>query len=602
MRQLLEKALALPRSPGVYLMKDASGAIIYVGKSKSLHDRVSQYFADFGKHDRKTDRMVSSVHDFDIMLTASEIDALSLENRLIKLHLPKYNIRLKDAKSYPYIKLTMQEDFPRICFVRKRERDGAKYFGPYSSDRDTRLIIRTAEKIFRIPSCKHSFPRDIGKIRPCLYAQLGQCCAPCTGKPDRDSYRAIFQEVIPFLQGNYSAAKKMLTKKMEEAAEELRFEAAAVLRDRIQALNKLTEKQKVVGAPNLEQDVFALYRDDFSACLSVYYIREGCVLDSDCLTFGNDTLLTEDAILCFITDLYARREYIPREILLDFPLDENELALLTDCLSSACAHKVSIRIPQRGAGKELCAMVYENAKLHAKQHSAQLEKEQTVLARLAELLQLEVYPEHIEAYDISNLGCEHITAGKISVRDGKFDKKHYRTYKITGLTQPDDYAAMREAISRRLAHKDDDPLPDLILLDGGKGHVSTIRSLFTENGLSIPVFGMVKDDFHKTRALTGDIEEISIAKEQGVFHLAYRIQEEVHRFTVQKMSNAKRKTLTHSSLEAIPGIGPAKAKALLKHFGSLAALSQADADALLAVSGISEKQVHAILTHFASRS
>ena len=247
-------------------------------------------------------------------------------------------------------------------------------------------------------------------------------------------------------------------------------------------------------------------------------------------------------------------------------------------------------------------MVYENAKLHAKQYLTALEKEQSVLARLAELLALEVLPERIESYDISNLGSEHITAGKISINNGRFDKKHYRIYKIDGQTQPDDYASMREAISRRLSHAEEDPLPDLILLDGGKGHVSTIRALFSELGVTIPVFGMVKDDFHKTRALAGDAEEISIAKEQAVFHFIYRIQEEVHRFTIQRMTNAKRRTLTHSSLEAIPGIGPARAKALLKQFGSITALSQADSEALLAVSGISEKQANAILAHFASKS
>ena len=247
-------------------------------------------------------------------------------------------------------------------------------------------------------------------------------------------------------------------------------------------------------------------------------------------------------------------------------------------------------------------MVYENARLHAKQHAEQVEKEQSVLGRLAELLQLEVLPLHIEAYDISNLGSEHVTAGKISIKDGKFDKKHYRTYKITDRSRPDDYAAMQDAITRRLSHSDEDPLPDLILLDGGKGHVSTIRASLQSQGVTIPVYGMVKDDFHKTRALTGENDEISIAKEQAVFQFIYRIQEEVHRFTIKKMTNAKRKTLTHSSLEAIPGIGPAKAKALLKHFGTLTILEKADKEALLAVPGISEKQANAILAHFTSRS
>ena len=599
---LLQKALALPRVPGVYLMQDVTGKIIYVGKSKSLRDRVSQYFADFGKHNAKTDRMVSLVHAFDVMLTATEMDALSLENQLIKLHMPKYNIRLKDAKSYPYIKLTMQEQFPRIQFVRRREKDGAKYFGPYSSDRDTRLIIQTAEKMFQIPTCKHTFPRDIGKIRPCLYADLGRCSAPCTGKIDAESYRASFAEVIPFLQGNYHVVKKQLTEKMEAAAEALRFETAAQLRNRILALARLTEKQKVVGAPDLEQDVFALYRDDQSACLAVYYIRGGAVLDSDTFAYGSDTLFDEEAILCLIADLYARREYIPREILLGFPLEPENLSLLSDCLASAFQHKVTIRMPQRGAGKDLCAMVYENAKLHAALFCAQTEKENATLVRLAQLLELEVIPEKIESFDISNLGGEHITAGKIALLDGKFRKKLYRTYKIRITSgEPDDYASMREAVLRRLSHVQDDPLPDLFLLDGGKGHVSVVRALLAEQGIDIPVFGMVKDAYHKTRALTGDSEEISIAKEQAVFQFLFRIQEEVHRYTIGRMQGAKRKTLTRSALENIPGIGPAKAKALRAHFSSLTALRNADTEALSAVPGISARDAESIRTHFASK-
>ena len=594
---LRDRASHLPLSPGVYLMKDKAGSILYVGKSKALKNRVLSYFTDLEHHTVKTTRLVSLISDFEIMLTSTEIEALALENRLIKLHVPKFNIKLKDGKSYPYIKVTVQEEYPRLLVVRKRMADGARYFGPYSGTSIAYTIVNTARKTFGLPDCKKQFPRDIGKTRPCLNYQIGLCCGLCTGKISAEDYRAIFSDLIPFLGGAFSEVKDSLTKQMEYAAENLMFEAAALCRDRIRALAKLWDKQKVVAAPYVEQDVIALHTDDTCSCLAVFYIRNGAITDNESFVFGADRIVDADALAAFLYDLYRIREYIPKEILLDFPLAEEDRATLSIMLREKAGYKVNVRFPEKGNLKQLCAMVRQNAKEYAAQYNARAEKENDTLIRLAQLLQLEVVPDTIEAFDISNYGSEHITAGKVRLENGHFVKSAYRTYKITATDGQDDYASMREAIERRLNHPED-PLPDLFLLDGGKAHVSVIRTLLAEKGIPIPVFGMVKDEYHKTRALTSENEEISIAREQPVFLLIYKLQEEVHRYTVSRMTGAKRKSLRTSALEAIEGIGPAKAKLLLRHFGGLRAVAAATADELSTVKGISEKDAARILTYF----
>ena len=597
---LRDKASRLPLSPGVYLMKDKAGKILYVGKSKALRNRVSSYFTDLDRHTVKTARLVSRIEDFEVMLTSTEIEALALENRLIKLHAPKFNIKLKDSKSYPYIKVTVNEECPRILVVRKRLADGAKYFGPYSGVSIAYTIVNTARKVFGIPDCKKQFPRDIGKTRPCLNHQIGLCCGLCTGKLSVAEYRALFKDILPFLGGAFSDVEQSLKEQMEYAAENLMFEAAALCRDRIRALSKLWEKQKVVAAPFVEQDVIALHTDETSSCLAVFYIRNGAVTDNESFVFGADTIVDEEAISSFLYELYRVREYVPKEILLDFPLSEESRETLSAMLREKVGYKVTVRFPEKGNLKQLCAMVRENAKEYATQYNANAEKQNDTLIRLAQLLQLEVVPEKIESFDISNYGNENITAGKVRMENGKFVKAAYRTYKIQGTGEQDDYASMREAITRRLNHPEDE-YPDLFLLDGGKAHVSVIRQLLDEMGIDIPVFGMVKDDYHKTRALIGEDEEISIAKEQNVFLLIYKLQEEVHRYTVSRMTGAKRKTLRTSSLTEIRGIGPAKAKELLSHFKGLKGVSEATLDELTDVKGITQKDAEAILRHFAAK-
>lgn len=604
--RLREKANRLPLLPGVYIMHDAAGKVIYVGKSKVLKNRVSQYFHEHADHSVKTARMVSCVGDFEYILCDSEMEALTLENSLIKLHTPKYNIRLKDDKNYPYIRVSVNEPYPHISMVRRRLNDGARYFGPYSSGQAVAKILVTIRKSFRIASCKKEFPRDIGKGRPCIYSQIGQCCAPCTGNVSPEEYQEIFRDVTTMLRGSFEDVKSSLQKKMEDAAEALEFEAAAVYRDRIESLSKLWQKQKVVASPDAEQDVVGIFRGETCSALSVFYIRGGCLIDSESFPFGAEQILEEESITAFLSEFYTMREFIPHEVLLGFSLSEEERASLAQFLSERAGRKIHVRIPERGDARKLCAMACENAEQSAKQYRFETEKDSKTLIKTASLLGLEVIPERIEAYDISNLGAEHITAGMIVVENGKFKKQDYRTFSIRNTSgAPDDYASMREALQRRCAYflhptgsGFGETPPDLILLDGGRGHVSVIRALFRELGIDIPVLGMVKDEFHKTRALTDGEKEINIAREQSVFVFIYKIQEEVHRYSVSRMMGAKNKTVRTSSLEAIEGIGPAKAKALLTHFKTLSALRGADTEAICRVPGISPLLAERIFAYF----
>ncbi|MBE6653249.1 MAG: excinuclease ABC subunit UvrC [Ruminococcaceae bacterium] len=590
-KQLLERANALPLCPGVYIMKDREGRVIYVGKSRKLKNRVSQYFQNSEKN-LKTARMVASVRDFEYFLCDTEMEALTLENTLIKQHNPKYNIRLKDAKSYPYIKIT-DEPYPRLIMTRKRDKDKGKYFGPYSGVSTVFSVLDTLRRVLALPTCNRRFPRDIGKERPCLYYQMGRCCGPCTGKVSEEEYAITVSMAADILRGHTGEVKKRLAEQMYAHAEEERFEAAARCRDTITALDRLREKQTVVAAPDTEQDVIGYYGDEVTACVSVFYIRGGAVVDKDEFPAGGERILDEESLGAFICEHYRVREYIPKQILLAFSLEEEELEGLSQYLSEMAGHKVTVRIPERGQAHTLCELVRSNAAEKVRQYRLEAEKDEGALARLAEILELPTYPTRIEAYDISNLGVEHLTAGMVVCEDGKFNKSDYRYFKIKSVEgTTDDYASMREALDRRLSHLEDGEgafgkLPDLILLDGGRGHVGVVRELMEEQGLDIPVFGMVKDDFHKTRALCTEDGEISIAKENAVFLLIYRIQEEVHRFTVSRMDAAKRKTLTHSSLTKIKGIGDAKAKALLAAFGGITGVKNATVDELAAVKGIS---------------
>ncbi len=600
-RRLLEKANALPLCAGVYIMRDRAGNVIYVGKSRKLKNRVSQYFQN-GEKNAKTARMVLAVEDFDYYLCDNEMEALSLENTLIKQYTPKYNIRLKDAKSYPYIKLT-QGEYPRLVFTRKRDNDKARYFGPFSGASTAYSLIELLSRTLRLPTCSRVFPRDVGKGRPCIYYQIGRCSGVCTGTVTPEEYGESIRYATELLGGHVREVQKQLEAQMYAYAEEERYEAAARCRDTVAALAKLGQKQKVVADPDTEQDVIALYSDDFSSCVSVFYIRAGMLQDKADFVFGADSILEAEDMTAFLCEHYKQREYIPSQILLSFPTEEADRELLAGYLSERAGRKIHVRTPMRGAMRTLCELVEKNAADAAKQYNATAERQEQTLAKLASMLCLETYPERIEAYDISNLGKEHLNAGMIVCENGKFNKADYRSFHIRSVEGTDDYASMREALSRRVEHLSDEEgsfshLPDLILLDGGRGHVSVVRALFSERGIDIPVFGMVKDDFHKTRALCTEHEEISIAREQDVFSLIYRIQEEVHRFTVGRMEAAKRKTVRTSTLTKIDGIGEAKAKKLLSAFGGLAGVKGASEAELSAVRGISAHDAKTIRAYF----
>ena len=599
--KLLERANSLPLCPGVYIMRNADGKVIYVGKSRKLRNRVSQYFQNSEKN-RKTERMVASVRSFDYYLCDNEMEALSLENTLIKQYTPKYNIRLKDAKSYPYIKITGGE-YPRLVFTRHRDADKARYFGPYSGSGTAYALIGLLNKTLKLPTCSRVFPRDIGKERPCVYYQIGRCAGVCTGQVTGEEYRETMRCAAELLEGKNGEVKRRLEEQMTAYAEEERYEAAAKCRDTLRALGAIREKQKVVASPDTEQDVVALYSDDLCTCVSVFFIRGGVLHDTQEMICGAEGIPEPEDMTAFLTDFYRSRAYIPSEILIGFEMADEDCDLLSDSLSALAERRIHVRVPERGTKHTLCELVRKNAAEKARQYEAETGQKESILADLAQKLGLEVLPERIEAYDISNLGTEHLTAGMIVSVNGVFRKSDYRSFRIRTVEGTDDYASMREALSRRLAHLSDSSgsfseRPGLILLDGGRGHVSVVRDLLAELGLDIPVFGMVKDDFHKTRALCTDTDEISIAKDRGLFTMIYKIQEEVHRYTVRCMEQAKLRTLTTSALTAVPGIGEAKAKKLLLAFDGLAALRSADVTALKAVAGISAKDAEAVYAYY----
>lgn len=598
--RLRDKAASLPLSPGVYLMKDEDGKILYVGKSKKLQNRVSSYFNN-APHNAKTSRMVSLVRDFDYILCDTEMEALALENVLIKKHTPKYNIKLKDAKSYPYIKVT-NEPFPRFFVTRERTSDRAHYYGPYSGSAGAHAALEAVMKIFSLPTCKRSFPRDIGKERPCIYRDMGRCVAPCAGGVSSEDYLRLVRGAESVLAGNIRETRLLLDNEMREAAENENYEAAAVLRDSIRAVDKLCEKQKVVADAGINRDVFAMFTSETEGVLAMLSVRDGAVVRKNEFILSVSDLTSPDDAVCLIADYYDGVGTAPREIMLDFPLSDDDIALLSDYLTKLSDHRVYVRVPERGDGRRICDLALENAKEAARQYRLEGEREDKNVRRLAELLSLAEVPKRIEAYDISNIGNESIVASMIVYKDARLKKSDYRLFSIRTTGGADDFGSMREALSRRLSHLGDGSLslgetPDLILLDGGVGQVHAVRDVLREMRLDLPLFGMVKDDYHKTRAITDGEREISIAKEIGVYGFVYKLQEEAHRFAVTSSAKNKIRTMTHSSLEKIPGIGPSKAKALLAAM-PLAKIRTATAGELAAVRGISGKDAEEIVRYY----
>ena len=598
--RLRDKANSLPITPGVYIMKDKDGAVIYVGKSKKLKNRVTSYFTG-NNHTVKTARMVSLVSDFDYILCKTEIEALTLENVLIKKHMPKYNIRLKDSKSYPYIKVTAEE-YPKLFVTRDRRSDRAKYFGPYQSSSAAYGALDAVMKVFALPTCKLSFPKDIGKRRPCIYKDIGICIAPCSGNVSSEDYRSRIKAAERVLDGNSAEAKEQLRREMEDAAELMEFERAAALRDSIAALDKLSEKQKVVADEKVNRDVFAICFTDGVGMMSMLSVRSGALINKNAFQLSAADPIGPDEAISLIASHYDSGASIPREVMLAFDAEEEDISLLSEYLSLLAGHKVAVKIPERGDGRALCNMAIDNATEAARQHRLEGEREDKNIKRLTALLGLAEPPRRIEAYDISNIGDENIVASMVVWVDGRLKKSDYRLFSIKTTDGRDDYGSMREALTRRLGHIGDGTaslgeMPDLILVDGGDTHVGVAKGVLDTLMLEIPVFGMVKDDFHKTRALTDGESEISIAKEFDMYAFIYNIQEEAHRFAIKSSSKGKIKTMTRSSLEKIEGIGPAKAKALLAAM-PLGKIRTATVDELIAIKGISRTDAERVVKYF----
>ncbi len=609
-KSLAEAAHTLPVCPGVYKMFDKNGKIIYVGKSKALKNRVSQYFQNISQHNPKTRKMVGEVERFECVFTSSETEALVLENELIKLFSPKFNIKLKDDKSYPYICLSLSDKYPRLFLVRSKnaaKHKNDRLFGPYSSAVAVRRIIDTANKLFHLPTCSRKFPKDIGKDRPCLNYHIKQCCGVCTGKVSQEEYREVINRVISFLKEDYEEVLDSLEKSMLQASEELDFEKAAMYRDIFRSVESLRHQQKILLQEKEDRDIFGMWSDEVSGCLAVLVLRKGKLIDSERIAIGTDEILDEYTFPSFLAEYYRARQWVPHYVMIPESLYSEELDDVRTYLSEMSGHAVVIHTPERGKFKKLLNLSCDNAREYILQQRTLSDKQDKKLIELASALSLEVVPEHIEAYDISNSGKDHVTAGLITVKRGKFSKKDYKLFNIRDSVL-DDYSAMREAVLRRMKHyleeKDGGAedkkwaLPDLILLDGGVGHVGVIKELLSELGISVPVFGMIKDEHHKTRTLTDGEGEVSIAANPTLFRFVYGIQEEIHRFTFKSMDKKRRKSVVHLSLEKISGIGEKKAKILMSHFKTVSRIKSATLDEISSLKGITRADAIRIREHF----
>lgn len=579
MQILRKKAMSLPLLPGVYIMHGKDGEIIYIGKAKALKNRVSQYFGSQNNHPEKVRRMVDNVDDFEYIITDSEFEALILECSLIKQHTPKYNILLKDDKGYSYIRVS-PGDWGRLTYVLQKKDDGAQYIGPYKSSYYVKSAVEEANKIFMLPTCNRRFPQDFRKGRPCLNYHIKQCMAPCTGRVKLKDYKESLAQALDFLKGGSSNSIRQLTSQMEEAAENLEFERAARIRDKINAVKKMGEKQKVVANKVLDEDVIASFTDDGKICFQVFRFEGGRLFDRESFIFDSGD--SESEYEEFLLGYYTMRNDVPKNIALDRNFDG--IDAISQWLSEKRGNKVNVAVPQRGEQAQLVSMCRSNAAEALAQKKGATVREYGVLEELKETLGLEKLPEYIESYDISNLAGTENVAGMIVYKNGKPLKSAYKKFKIKGFEGQDDYASMAEVISRRFDeyYKADDKtegfgkLPDLILLDGGKGQVAAVKQVLERMNISVPLFGMVKDDRHRTRAVTGDGGEIAISSKRALFTFLSKMQDEVHRFAIGYHHARRRKNTFKSSLTNIDGVGEVRAKSLLKYFRTVDNISKAD--------------------------
>lgn len=600
---LRKRAMALPLLPGVYIMHSADGEIIYIGKAKALRNRVSQYFGSQNNHAEKVRRMVDNVDHFEYIITDSEFEALILECSLIKQHTPKYNILLKDDKGYSYIKVS-GDKWRKISYVLQKNDDNAEYIGPYKSSYYVKSAVEEANKIFMLPTCNRKFPQDFGKGRPCLNYHIKLCSAPCTGKVKFADYNESVEQALAFLKGGSSNSVKDLTKKMEEAAENLEFERAARIRDKISSIKKMGDKQKVVANKVLDEDVIGSFSDGKKTCYQVFRFEGGRLFDRESFVFdsGDSDSETEEFILRY----YTIRDDIPKNIAIDKDFDG--LTAMQDWLSEKRRSKVYVTVPQRGEQAQLMAMCRSNAAEELAQRKGATVKEYSVLEELKELLGLEKIPQYIESYDISNLAGTENVAGMIVYKNGKPYKCAYKKFKIKGFEGQDDYASMAEVIGRRFdeyykAEKADEgfgKLPDLILLDGGKGQVAVAKQVLREMNIDVPLFGLVKDDKHRTRAVTGDGGEISVNSRRALFTFLSKMQDEVHRFAIGYHHERRSKNTFKSSLTEIEGIGEKRARAMLKYFRTIDNISKADLEELEGCPQMTKNAAVAVYRYFHS--
>ncbi len=617
-----EELKKLPRKPGVYIMRDDKDVILYVGKAINLHNRVRSYFRENIGRGLAIDQMVSLIARFEYIVTDSELEALVLENNLIKENSPKYNTLLKDDKTYPYIKVTVGEDYPRILFSRTMKKDKSRYFGPYTSAAAVKDTIELLNKLYQLRTCNRVLPRDIGIERPCLNYHIRQCLAPCQGYVSKEEYRQQVAGALEFLNGNYSPILKDLEEKMKKAAEAMEFEDAARYRDLLSSVRQVSQKQKITEGVGEDKDILALYQDETEAVVQVFFVRDGKLIGREHYYMTHVPENNKPAILQdFVKQFYAGTPFIPRELMLQYEIEDAEL--IEKWLSERKGSRVYLKVPKIGSKEKLVELAAQNAKLVLSQDREKLKREEGrtigAVKEISDLLQLPLTgTARMEAYDISNINGFENVGSMVVYEKGKPKRSDYRKFKIKSVSGPDDYACMREVLTRRFRHGMEESreleeqemdqeygsftkFPDLILMDGGRGQVNIALSVLEELGIDIPVCGMVKDDNHRTRGLYYHNIELPIDTHSEGFKLITRIQDEAHRFAIEYHRSLRSKTQVRSVLDDIPGVGPARRKALMRHFKSLEEIRQATVEDLMEIPEMNERTAQEIVAFFASQ-
>ena len=600
MFDIKEQLKKLPGEPGVYLMKDENDKIIYVGKAISLKNRVRQYFQSSKNHSSKVKSMVKNIKSFEYIITDSELEALILECNLIKKYRPKYNVLLRDDKTYPYIKVTVNEDYPRVLKVRRVLKDKAKYFGPYTNVEAVNDTLDVIRNIYPIRTCNIDIDRAIkNKMRPCLNYHIKRCVGPCTGHVSKVEYNKMIEEILLFLSGKEEKLIEILKEKMNKCSMEFNFEEAAIYRDKILNLQEMMQKQKIdVSTDNVNQDIIAMAYNDEEACVQSFFIRHGKVVGREHFILEGTKDSSKEAILSsFVKQFYMKAEYIPKEIIIESEIEDQ--VVLEEWLSNIKGQKVFIRIPQKGDKKSLIAMVKKNAMEYLEKFSSlnkrKYEKSEGALIELAEVIGLEEAPRRIESYDISNIQGVDSIGAMVVFTNGLKDKKEYRRYKIKTVEGPNDYDSMAEILERRLQKGD---FPDLILLDGGKGQVSAVQKVFDKYNIDIPLWGMYKDDRHRTKGLICATKEIELDRTSNLYRFVASIQEEVHNYAISYHRSLRNKSLTKSTLDDISGVGEKRKKALLSHFKNIEEIKNASIEELSEIDGLNKRVAQNIYDYF----